>query len=123
MTAAAQAPRAYPRTGDPLPPRRAIQISAVTEAVFKELHPQFEDQLPAGLVRDYITRAVTDLHGSISREALPEMVIRLADVRLERHLRPAVPDETLDAFATGSIRPEDHAQRTHRAGRRFTLVR
>ena len=57
-------------------------------AVFQELRPQFERLLPPSEVRDCVDHAVQDLLGSINVEALPEMAIRLAAVRLERGLRP-----------------------------------
>lgn len=57
-------------------------------AVFQELRPQFEGLLPPSVVPDCVDHAVQDLLGSINVEALPEMAIRLAAVRLERRLRP-----------------------------------
>jgi len=63
-------------------------VSHAGWAVFQELRPQFEGLLPASVVRDCVDHAVQDLLGSINVEALPEMAIRLAAVRLERRLRP-----------------------------------
>jgi len=64
-------------------------LSDATWVVFQELRPQFAGLLPLGVVRDCVHDAVQDLHGSISAEALPEMAIRLAAVRLDRRLRGA----------------------------------
>jgi hypothetical protein len=61
--------------------------SEATWAIFQELRPQFAG-LPPGVVQDYVDQAVRDLLGSICVEALPEMAIRLAAVRLEHRLRP-----------------------------------
>ena len=110
MTATAQAPGAYPGNGDQRRALRAIHTSEATEAVFHELHPQFEGQLPASVVRDYVAQAVADLQGSISREALPEMAIRLAAVRLERHLRP---DHSANEHTTPAPMSLNPASRTH----------
>ena len=63
-------------------------VSDAKWAVFQELRPQFEGLLPPGVVLDCVDHAVQDLLGSIKVEALPEMAIRLAAVRLERRLRP-----------------------------------
>lgn len=122
VTAATHALGAQPSSVNPRRALRPVHTSAATEAVFDELRPQFEGQLPTGVVRDYVARAAADLEGSISREALPEMVIRLAAVRLERLLRPERPDgETHHAHQTGSMPATDRAQRSEPAGRPFTL--
>ena len=63
-------------------------VSDAKWAVFQELRPQFEGLLPPSVVLDCVDHAVQDLLGSINVEALPEMAIRLAAVRLERRLRP-----------------------------------
>ena len=55
-------------------------------AITRELLPYFDGLLPARLVQDYVSQAVTDLTGSISVEALPEMAIRLAGFRLDNLL-------------------------------------
>ena len=60
-------------------------VSDATLAVFQELRPQFEGLLPLGVIRDCVDRGVQDLLGSISAEALPEMAIRLAAVRLDHY--------------------------------------
>ena len=76
-------------------------------AIFQELRPHFDGLLPAGLVHDYVNQAVKDLHGSISIEALPEMAIRLAAVRLRQRHRPDQPADELQVFPTGH---EPHAE-------------
>jgi hypothetical protein len=60
--------------------------SDVAGAIFQDLFPRFEGLLPVEVVRDCVDKAVRDLLGSISAEALPEMAVRLASVRLERSL-------------------------------------
>ncbi len=123
MTAGAHAPGAYPGTAEPCPAMHAADTAAATEAVFNELRPQFEGQLPAGMVRDYVVQAAADLAGSISREALPEMVIRLAAVRLERQLWSEGPDEEIQrARPTWYMPAVDGAHRSDPAGRPFTLL-
>ncbi len=54
----------------------------IAGAILAELLPQYEGPLPAVVVRDCVNQAVQDLLGSISAEALPEMVARLVAVRL-----------------------------------------
>jgi len=91
-------------------------VPDATWAVFQELRPQFEGLLPLGVIQDCVDQAVRDLHGSISAEALPEMAIRLAAVRLERHLSPigrppgdgppaSAADRSTGAPKTGMIPP------------------
>ena len=46
------------------------------------LHREFHGLLPDELIRGYVREAMTDLRGSINREALPEMAARLARARL-----------------------------------------
>jgi len=60
-------------------------LTDATWAVFLELLPRFEGLLPPTVVLDCVQHAVQDLLASISVEALPEMAVRLAGVRLERH--------------------------------------
>jgi len=60
-------------------------LTDMTWAVFLELRPQFEGLLPQSVVLDCVEHAVQDLLASMSVEALPEMAVRLAWVRLERH--------------------------------------
>lgn len=103
------------------PDQQACQ-SASADAVFGELLPQFDGQLPAEVVREYVTQAVADLRGSICIEALPEMVIRLAAVRLEHrlpwgHFAAGHSKDTQWGLASdGGERPRDPD------GRPFTLV-
>jgi len=120
VTAAAHAADAYSGAADPCPVLHAADTAAATEAVFNELRPQFEGHLPAGMVRDYVDRAAADLAGSISREALPEMVIRLAAVRLERQLWPD--GEPQHARPTWFPPAVDSVHRSDPAGRPFTLL-
>jgi hypothetical protein len=65
-----------------------LAVSDAKWGVFQELRPQFEGLLPPSVVLDCVDHAVQDLLGSINVEALPEMAIRLAAVRLERRLSP-----------------------------------
>ena len=102
---------------------QAADTAAATEAVFNELRPHFEGQLSAGMVRDYVVRAAADLTGSISREALPEMVIRLAAVRIERQLWPEGPGaEAEHANSPWFMPAAGRAQRFDPGGRPFTLL-
>jgi hypothetical protein len=50
--------------------------------ILQELLVEFADHLDEPVIRSYLACAITDLHGSISGEALPEMAVRLARVRL-----------------------------------------
>ena len=65
-------------------------------AITHELLPAFDGLLPARLVHDYVAQAVSDLAGSISVEALPEMAIRLASVRLHTLLGPDQPPHQVE---------------------------
>jgi hypothetical protein len=65
-----------------------VHTSAAIQAAFHELHAQFDGRLSAGVVEDSVNQAAADLQGSIRREALPEMLIRLVAVRLEHRLQP-----------------------------------
>jgi hypothetical protein len=47
-----------------------------------ELYGEFRALLPDDTIRGCVREAMTDLRGSISPEALPEMALRLARVRL-----------------------------------------
>ncbi len=47
-----------------------------------ELYGEFRGLLSDEAIRGCVREAMTDLRGSISREALPEMAVRLARVRL-----------------------------------------
>jgi hypothetical protein len=47
-----------------------------------ELYGEFRGLLSDEAIRGCVRDAMTDLRGSISREALPEMAVRLARVRL-----------------------------------------
>jgi hypothetical protein len=50
--------------------------------VSTELYGEFGGRISGDVIRGCVRAAMTDLHGSISREALPEMAVRLARVRL-----------------------------------------
>ncbi len=67
------------------PSRTVLQsdLSPTITAIVIELQRTFFGVLPAAAVAQCATRAVQDLLGSICLQALPEMAIRLATVRLE----------------------------------------
>jgi hypothetical protein len=50
--------------------------------IAEELHREFADSVPVPIVRACVAAAIADRRGSISAEALPEMAVRLARVRL-----------------------------------------
>jgi hypothetical protein len=54
----------------------------ITTLVVKELNGKYSGSLPAETIKACVTAAICDLRGSISPEALPEMAVRLAQVRL-----------------------------------------
>ena len=54
----------------------------ITTLVVKELRWEYSGSLPAETIRACARAAIRDLRGSISPEALPEMAVRLAKVRL-----------------------------------------
>jgi len=54
----------------------------VTAALVGELAPRFTGEFTSDEVSGCIGRAITDLRGSVSAEALPEMAARLAYHRL-----------------------------------------
>ena len=124
MTATAQVPGPDPDTAAREKATHAIRTSAAVQTVFDELQPQFDGELPASVVWDYVTQAAADLHGSISREALPEMVIRLAAVRLERHAGPDQPTDEIDhPHRTGLTGADAPARSSDPAEHPFTLFR
>lgn len=123
MTAAAQSPGADPPTGRPLRTPPGINTSAAVQAVFHELHPQFDGHLPTSMVRDYVIQAAADLQGSISREALPEMVIRLAAVRLEHQLRLQPAEGGHHPHPTEPSSADDRAPFSDRLESPFSLLR
>ncbi len=53
-----------------------------------ELYGEFGSLLSDDVIRGGVRDAMTDLRGSISREALPEMAVRLARVRLAARAKP-----------------------------------
>lgn len=50
--------------------------------IAEELHREFADSVPASVVRLFLDTVIADLRGSVKAEALPEMAVRLARVRL-----------------------------------------
>lgn len=50
--------------------------------VVDELYLEFGDVIPVAAIRACVVEALGELRGSISRESLPEMAVRLARVRL-----------------------------------------
>ena len=54
----------------------------VGSEISAKLYGEFRGLLPDDTIRSCIRDAMTDLRGSISPEALPEMAVRLAQVRL-----------------------------------------
>jgi hypothetical protein len=73
--------------------------------IVEELGPRFAGRVPCEVIVACVDQAIRDLHESICREALPEMAIRLAAVRLDRRIQqeadPAVlgPDPVQQAAA------------------------
>ena len=53
-------------------------------AIVNELGPRFAGRVPCDVIVACVDQAVRDLHESICRDALPEMAIRLAAVRLDQ---------------------------------------
>ena len=51
--------------------------------IVEELGPRFAGRVPCEVIVACVDQAIRDLHESICREALPEMAIRLAAVRLD----------------------------------------
>lgn len=56
-------------------------------AIVNELGPGFAGRVPCEAIVQCVDEAVRDLHESICREALPEMAIRLAAVRLDHRIQ------------------------------------
>jgi uncharacterized protein (DUF779 family) len=63
-------------------PARAAAASDSVARIVDELYREFSDSTPEVVVRASLANALADLRGSISQEALPEMAVRLARVRL-----------------------------------------
>ncbi len=64
-------------------------LSPTITAIVEELQRTFFGVLPAAAVAQCASKAVQDLLGSICLQALPEMAIRLATVRLEKTVHTA----------------------------------
>ncbi len=73
------------RTSVPARERTVVRsdLSPTVNAIVEELQRTFFGVLPAAAVAQCASKAVQDLLGSICLQALPEMAIRLATVRLE----------------------------------------
>jgi hypothetical protein len=54
----------------------------MVSGILDDLVAEFGGEPSESVVRAYLVRAISDLRGSISQEALPEMAVRLARVRL-----------------------------------------
>jgi hypothetical protein len=57
-------------------------IRLIRTLVVKELSREYSGALPAETIKACARATIVDLRGSISPEALPEMAVRLAKVRL-----------------------------------------
>ena len=83
----AAAPRGATAHRNSTPPPDATivvsDLSPTITAIVEELQRTFFGILPATAVAQCATQAVQELLGSICLQALPEMAIRLATVRLE----------------------------------------
>lgn len=62
---------------------RPADLTGTVAAIVDELNPIFSGMLAATAITECAARAVQDLLGSICLQALPEMAIRLATVRLQ----------------------------------------
>ena len=56
-------------------------------AIVGELGPRFAGLVPCEVIAQCVDQAIRDLHESICKEALPEMAIRLAAVRLDQRIQ------------------------------------
>jgi hypothetical protein len=65
---------------------RRSELADVTSAIVDELRSAYLDVLPTSVIARYAGQAVSDLSSSICIEALPEMAIRLARVRLDARI-------------------------------------
>jgi hypothetical protein len=70
----------------PRPVTRRPELTDTTSAIIDELRSAYLDVLPTGVIAQYAGQAVNDLSSSICIEALPEMAIRLARVRLDAQI-------------------------------------
>lgn len=67
--------------------RRETVADPPERTVMRELAARLGTRFSAAEIEECVSRAITDLAGSISPESLPEMALRLAAVRLGN--RPA----------------------------------
>lgn len=74
------------RTGATVATERVGAADTVA-AIVNELGPGFAGRVPCEAIVQCVDEAVRDLHESICREALPEMAIRLAAVRLDHRIQ------------------------------------
>jgi len=56
-------------------------------AIVSELSPRFAGRVPCEVIVQCVDQAVRDLHESTCMQALPEMAVRLAAVRLDRRIQ------------------------------------
>jgi len=56
-------------------------------AIVSELSPRFAGRVPCEVIVQCVDQAVRDLHESTCIQALPEMAVRLAAVRLDRRIQ------------------------------------
>jgi hypothetical protein len=73
------------RRSSPRPPTigRPADLTGTVAGIVDELNPMFGGIVAATAITECAARAVQDLLGSICLQALPEMAIRLATVRLQ----------------------------------------
>jgi hypothetical protein len=70
----------------PRPVSRRPELTDTTSAIIDELCSAYLGVVPTGVIVQYAGQAVSDLSSSICIEALPEMAIRLARVRLDARI-------------------------------------
>ena len=70
----------------PRPVSRRPELTDTTSAIIDELCSAYVGVVPTGVIAQYAGQAVSDLSSSICIEALPEMAIRLARVRLDARI-------------------------------------
>ena len=71
-------------------------------ALVGELMPDYQGVVNRGEVAGAIERAISDLRGSICRDALPEMATRLARFRLDKLVESADSEQTGEGRAAGT---------------------
>ena len=63
-------------------------IPSDSRRLVEELFREFGGTVSGGTIRACLVQAIADLDGSISRESLPEMAVRLARIRLAARSDP-----------------------------------